>query len=112
MEKFDVINLLYDFYGPLLTDKQRRFIELYYAHDLSLAEVAEQVGISRQAVYDILKRSVKALKGYEEKLGLVAKHLENQALLDKALWLFESDESEKMMKIRDILVQLRQREEA
>ena len=66
------MNLLFDFYGQLLTDRQRRFFEMYYAEDLRLGEIAEHFDVSRQAVYDILKRSAKALESFEERLGLVA----------------------------------------
>ncbi len=65
---------LYDFYGALLTDKQRRCIELHYLSDDSLAEIAEEFQVSRQAVHDILRRGEQILAGYEEKLGLVARH--------------------------------------
>lgn len=68
------MGLLHDFYGQLLTPKQRRCIQLYYEADLSLAETAEKFGSSRQAVYDLLKRTEKLLEEYEEKLGLLAKH--------------------------------------
>lgn len=62
---------LYDIYGNLLTPKQRDVIRLYYEEDLSLGEIAEELKISRQAVYDILKRSEQALERYEKKLGLL-----------------------------------------
>lgn len=60
---------LADIYGPLLTDRQREMLRLYYGEDLSLAEVAERFGVSRQAIHDLLRRSVLALEGYEAKLG-------------------------------------------
>src|SRR5690554_5459977 len=63
--------LLADFYRPLLTAKQRRVWELYYEQDLSLVEIAELENNTRQAVYDLLKRTEKILQGYEDKLGLV-----------------------------------------
>ncbi|HEY8416442.1 MAG TPA: YlxM family DNA-binding protein [Limnochordales bacterium] len=67
------MHLLYDFYGQLLTDKQRCFFELYHHDDLSLGEIAEQHGVSRQAVYDILKRAERTLEDLEAKLELVAR---------------------------------------
>lgn len=67
------MHLLYDFYGQLLTDKQRSFFELYHHDDLSLGEIAEQHGVSRQAVYDILKRAERTLEDLESKLALVAR---------------------------------------
>ena len=65
IEIFLEVNLLYDFYGKLLTKRQSEFIELYYNHDLSL-ETAEQYSISRQGVYDIVKRAEKILKNMKK----------------------------------------------
>jgi uncharacterized protein len=67
------VNVLYDFYGNLLTEKQQEYLELYYQHDLSLAEIADHGGISRQGVHDLIKRAVKTLEGAESKLGLVSR---------------------------------------
>ena len=66
-------SLLYDFYGQLLSKRQREVMELYHEENLTLAELAEEFGISRQGVHDALKNAEKSLNGYEEKLGLVAK---------------------------------------
>lgn len=65
---------LYDFYGALLTEKQRRCLEMHYLSDDSLAEIAEEFQVSRQAVHDILRRGEQLLAAYEEKLSLVARH--------------------------------------
>ena len=65
------ISLLYDFYGELLPARQREVLSLYYEENLSLSEIAEEFGISRQGVHDALKNGEKRLNGYEEKLGLV-----------------------------------------
>lgn len=81
------ISLLYDFYAPLLTEKQRGVLELYYEDDLSLGEIAEIYGITRQAVHDILKRAEKILEGYEEKLGLVTRFKEQRDALERAYHL-------------------------
>ena len=67
------VSLLFDFYGKLLTKRQREVMELYYEENLTLAEIADEFEISRQGVHDALKNAEKALKGYEEKLGLVEK---------------------------------------
>ena len=67
------ISVLYDFYGPLLTEKQQRFIDLYHNENCSLTEIAEEVGVSKQAVSEGIKRAEKALINYEEKLGLAAR---------------------------------------
>jgi uncharacterized protein len=78
LEQTERINLLYDFYGSLLTDKQQQMIELYYVDDLSLAEIAEQFQISRQAVHDTLRRSAQQLEELEGKLSLLSKHEQRQ----------------------------------
>lgn len=63
--------MLFDFYGELLTVKQREYFDLHYNDDLSLSEIAEQTGTSRQAVWDIIKRADAILRQTEEKTGLV-----------------------------------------
>ena len=73
MEKIVERNMLYDFYGELLTPHQQEIYESIIFQDLSLSEVAEIHGISRQGVHDIIKRCDKALAEYEEKLHLVEK---------------------------------------
>ncbi|MFO7265198.1 MAG: YlxM family DNA-binding protein [Limnochordales bacterium] len=75
------MNLLYDFYGQLLTKKQRTFFDLYYQDDLSLGEIAAQHDVTRQAVYDILKRSERTLEAFEAKLKLVERFLRGQQVL-------------------------------
>ena len=74
LERTIKIGLLFDFYGELLTEKQQQMIRLYFYQDLSLGEIAEEYGISRQAVYDNLKRAEAALKEYENKLDLLANY--------------------------------------
>ncbi|MCQ2544994.1 MAG: YlxM family DNA-binding protein [Clostridia bacterium] len=64
-------SLLYDFYGALLTERQNEVMKLYHEENLSLAEIAGELDISRQGVHDALKKAEKSLKAYEEKLGLV-----------------------------------------
>ncbi len=66
--------LLFDFYGELLTDKQRELFDLYYNEDLSLAEISEHVNITRQAVRDAIMRGEHILRETEQKLGLVARY--------------------------------------
>lgn len=67
------VSLLYDFYGQLLTKRQREVMELYHEENFSLSEIADEFSISRQGVHDALKNAEKALQSYEEKLGLVEK---------------------------------------
>lgn len=64
--------LYYDFYGEFLTERQAKIFELYYNDDYSLAEIAQECGISRQGVLDALKRAQVKLKDMESKLGLIA----------------------------------------
>ena len=68
------MSLLFDFYGETLTEKQRELFDLYYNEDLSLAEIAEHAGITRQGVRDSIKRAEHALREMEEKLGLVTRY--------------------------------------
>jgi len=68
------MSMLYDFYGELLTDKQKELFDLYYNEDLSLAEIAEHAGISRQGVRDAIVRSETILRDTEDKLGLVKRY--------------------------------------
>lgn len=74
MSKDLSISVLMDFYGGLLTEKQRDSLELYYEQDCSLAEIAEDMDISRQGVRDFIKRGEKQLYEFEEKLELVKKY--------------------------------------
>lgn len=83
LEKAARMALLYDYYGPLLTEKQRQTVELYYHHDLSLAEVAAELGISRQGVHDLLRRTEAALEEYEARLGLVMRHQRQRRGLER-----------------------------
>lgn len=73
-KKLEFVMLL-DCYGELLTEHQKNIMELYYCEDLSLAEISEPLGITRQAVQNMLRRAEKVLLNYEEKLGF-AKRLE------------------------------------
>lgn len=75
------VALLFDFYGEMLTEKQRDVIEQYYNQDLSLSEIAENAGISRQGVRDSIKRAELQLFEMEERLGLVARLREMRASL-------------------------------
>jgi predicted DNA-binding protein YlxM (UPF0122 family) len=74
MEKRVAINWLMDFYGPLLTENRARLLRLYCEEDLSLSELAEEAGITRQGVHDALTRAQAQLEEYERKLGLVARY--------------------------------------
>ena len=73
MEEIVELSLLFDFYGEMLGDHKKQIFEDYVLNDLSLAEIADEEGISRQGVHDLIKRCDKILKEYEEKLHLVEK---------------------------------------
>ena len=75
MEKFVEQTYLYDFYGELLTERQRQVYESVVLEDYSLSEVAQDLEISRQGVHDMIKRCNRTLEEYEEKLHLVEKFL-------------------------------------
>lgn len=83
LEKNNYINSLFEFYQSLLTDKQKSYLELYYADDYSLGEIAEEFSISRQAVYDNIRRSEKLLQQYEDKLGLYRLYQARNQKLDQ-----------------------------
>ncbi|MHB0881198.1 putative DNA-binding protein [Paenibacillus sp. SEL1] len=74
LEKTNRINRLFDFYEPLLTEKQQMFLKYYFHDDFSLGEIASEFQISRQAVYEHIKRAEQVLEMYEEKLGLLSKY--------------------------------------
>ena len=85
MAKNMEISLLFDFYGDMLTEKQRDVVELYYNDDLSLAEIAENEGITRQGVRDSIKRAEAQLLEMEERLGLCKRFREMQEGLDRII---------------------------
>lgn len=75
--------MLFDFYGELLTEKQRECFDLHYNEDLSLAEIAEQSGISRQGVWDNIRRAEAAMREIEDKTGLIRRFEERNTLIDE-----------------------------
>ncbi len=91
---------LYDFYGELLNEHQRRIYEDFVFNDLSLGEIANEEGISRQGVHGMIKRCTKALEGYEEKLHLIAKFQtvkQKVAQIDALAKEFHSSHNEAIM---------------
>ncbi|MFC4712475.1 putative DNA-binding protein [Planococcus dechangensis] len=81
LEKTTRMNYLFDFYQELLTPKQRSYMSLYYLDDHSLGEIAEEYKITRQAVYDNIRRTEAMLEEYEEKLELFEKFQRRQQLV-------------------------------
>lgn len=86
------MNYLFDFYHLLLTPKQRQYLELYYIEDYALVEIAEKANVSRQAVYDNIKRSESILENYEEQLKMYDKFLERRNLLQQLQEMIEADQ--------------------
>ena len=91
LNRVEYASLLYDFYAVLLSDAQREVMSLYHEDNLSLSEIAEELGQSRQAVHYTLKKAEKALDEYEEKLGLLATYDEDREMAGKAINLLSSD---------------------
>ncbi|GCF92170.1 UPF0122 protein [Enterococcus florum] len=83
IEKTNRMNGLFEFYATLLTEKQMNYMELYYADDFSLGEIAEEYSVSRQAVYDNIKRTEKILEDYERKLHLFSDYMVREEQLDE-----------------------------
>ncbi|MBC2366988.1 putative DNA-binding protein [Listeria booriae] len=82
-EKTTRMNFLIDIYESLLTEKQKSYVSLYYLEDLSLGEIAEEFEVSRQAVYDNIKRTEAVLENYETKLGVLQKYQEREHLIEQ-----------------------------
>ena len=97
IEKTTRMNFLFDFYQALLTDKQRSYMQLYYLDDLSLGEIAEEYNISRQAVYDNIRRTEAMLEEYEEKLNLFTKFEKRQETIERLLLLAKNQSSEEAL---------------
>jgi len=83
IEKTNRMNALFECYSTLLTEKQMNYMELYYANDFSLGEIAEEFNVSRQAVYDNIKRTEKILEDYERKLHMFSDYIVRSELLDQ-----------------------------
>lgn len=91
MEERVLISLLLDFYGPLLTDKQRMSLQLHHEDDMSLGEIAEELGVSRQAVHDNLQRARHILNDYESKLHLVAQYETREQVISELKDMLPAD---------------------
>lgn len=83
------MTLLFDFYGELLTEKQKMIFEMYYLNDFSLSEIGDELSISRQAVRDQIKRTEKILLTYEQKLSLVKRFNDERLLVREIKTIIE-----------------------
>jgi len=106
LEKTVRVNALFDFYQPLLTPKQQDYMSRYYLDDLSLSEIAEEFRVSRQAVYDNIKRSEQMLEEYESKLRLYEKHLQRQQLIQQLRNLLDGKEDFSRSRANDVIERL------
>ena len=79
------MTMLFDFYGEILTERQREFFDLYYNEDLSLAEIAENAGISRQGVRDVIVRAEAAMQEVEDRTGIIRRFEAQRPHLDAIL---------------------------
>lgn len=106
-EKKVRVDALFDFYGQMLTEKQREVMDLYCNLDYSLGEISELLNISRQAVHDVVKRTEKALERYENELGLHKRFIEKQMVFEtlyEMILTFERDREESTLEsIKSIL---------
>ncbi len=109
LEELNRTNLLYDIYAPLLTERQRQVIQLYFSDNYSLAEIASDYDISRQAVYDLIRRVLSSLEKLEQKLGLYQLFKDQQQMLDEAEQLLLPDRIEQadIQRLREIIAALR-----
>ena len=105
MEEFVKQTFLYDFYGELLTKRQRQVYESVVLEDYSLSEVAQELGISRQGVFDMIKRCNKTLEEYEKQLHLVEKFLHIRRKVHQIHLLTEKYGAEDIAKISNEILE-------
>lgn len=105
LEKTTRMNYLYDFYQSLLTEKQQSYMALYYLDDFSLGEIAEEYHVSRQAVYDNIKRTEAMLEEYEAKLLLFEKFQQRSTLIEKLKEEVDTSSNEKS-RMLDMIAEL------
>ena len=91
MEERVLVSLLLDFYGPLLTEKQRLSLQWHHEDDMSLGEIADELGVSRQAVHDNLNRARHIMNEYESKLHLVEQYEKREQLLGELKTMLPPD---------------------
>lgn len=102
---------LFAFYGPLLTDRQQKLLALYCEEDFSLSEIAAREGISRQGVYDAVRRGARQLESYEAQLGLLARYRRLTEGLREGLDALRNATGEEAQRAKDILERLLSQEE-
>ena len=111
MEDRIEIGWLFDFYGPLLTDRQRKLLSLYCEEDFSFSEIAAQEGISRQGVHDAVRKGAHQLESYEALLGLAERYRRLTEGLNEGLDALRDAPGEQAQRAREILERLLLEEE-
>lgn len=106
MDELLLTTMLFDFYGELLTKKQKNVFELYYLYDFSLNEISSQLNISRQAVQESIKRTKTILKNYEQKLGLIKKYLIKKQKIDKIIKKLDNLDKQSSKQIKQEIISL------
>lgn len=109
LDQLNRINLLYDIYAPLLTERQQEILQLYFSENYSLAEIAHEYSISRQAVHDLIRRAMGSIEKLEQKLGLYRLFNDQQKLIAEAEHLLESEKlrAEDLTHLKKIIAALR-----
>ncbi len=109
LDQLNRINLLYDIYASLLTERQKETLHLYFSENYSLAEIAAEYNTSRQAVYDLIQRALLSMDKFEEKLGLYRLFNEQQELLAEADSLLMNDDirTSDLKRLKEIISNLR-----
>jgi predicted DNA-binding protein YlxM (UPF0122 family) len=102
LNEFLEVSILLGYYGNLLSNKQRTYMEEHFEEDYSLSEIAKSHGISRQAVYDNIKRGMKILKSYEEKVGFLKREKEIRDSLEKLKTNYSEAKLEEIISSFDI----------
>ncbi|MEW6623285.1 MAG: YlxM family DNA-binding protein [Bacillota bacterium] len=92
LPKVNVYARLFDFYTPLLTKRQQQVFNLYYFQDFSLGEISQELNISRQAVFDLIKRTEKVLENYEQKLQLLEKYQQDHKIIQTIRKIIENSQ--------------------
>ena len=111
MDEKLVTGWLLSFYGPLLTDRQQKLLALYCEEDFSLSEIAQREGISRQGVYDTVRKGARQLESYEQLLGLAQRYRRLTEGLEEGLDALRDAPGEKAQQAREILARLLSQEE-
>lgn len=106
LEKTNRINFLYEFYHPLLTEKQQTFLKLYFHDNYSFGEIAQEYEISRQAVNEHIKRAELLLYDYEMKLNLLQNHENRLQIINQISKLIHDHPSQQNDQMMDLIQQL------